>query len=573
MQINHPENLIGANGATANGDHPHLVFEPLDGLHEDDIIEEDSSENAPFGRKHLISIHIFVASLLIGVVGNFFFYNNSPGINLPLFVLVFIITAFVLIRLLEVSAYAINLSLLVPALIFSVCISLIASPMLMIVNLALVLGALGFALRFSGMPRFLGGSLGSALEHGMDMLFVSWVRDPLNTLTQSYSFLKHSDTHHRRFRHFCAHYFGSIVRGALLTLPVIIVFGILLSSADAIFADVMDNVVAWFSPKTPWNTIWQMFFIGVIAWFSMVGFRLMFTDPISVPAERESEKRKPFFPLTMIEAGMMLGAVNLLFIVFMLIQARYLFGGDANINAQGLTYAQYARRGFQELLTVSCLTTVLTLLLDTLTVRDRQHDRLFKSLVTTMIGLTALLLVAAFYRLYLYQDAYGYTRIRVSSGVFMLWLALLFGFLLWDIWRAGETRNGRVFWIGCIVVLFGFVLSLNVLNMDRFIASQNIARWEHGESLDVTYLTSLSDDVIPVVAPLLDNTELTTAQRETLLTQLGYRLYALDNWHDERGLFSYHFGLENAWRALDAHRETLAGYVVQRPYGYRGAWD
>ncbi|MEQ8674551.1 MAG: DUF4173 domain-containing protein [Aggregatilineales bacterium] len=568
MQIDHPENLIGING-----DYPGLEFDDIaDAQNDEEARQRVAEENA---HKQHISIHVLVASLLMGVVGNLLFHSAPLGINLPLFVLAFMLMAFGLLRLLNVTAYPANLSLLIPALMFSVWMSVIASPTLMLLNASVAFCTLALSLRFSGIPRFLGGSLRCLFENTMDMFFVAWLRDPLNTIMQSVGYLKNNGDQFEGLKRFRALHLASIVRGALLTLPVVIVFGVLLGSADAIFAGIMDDALAWINPKSPWNTFGQLMTIGTFAWFSMAGFRLMLTAPLNTSAEAKREKRKPLLRLSMIEAGMMLGAVNALFIVFMLIQARYLFGGEANINTQGLTYAQYARRGFQELLTVSCMTVVLTLMLDNLTVRDRDHDRLFRGLVTAMIGLTALLLVAAFYRLYLYQDAYGYTRIRVMSGAFMLWLAVLFGFLLWDIWRVGEARSGRVFWIGCIVALFGFAFTLNAINMDRFIASRNIARWEHGESLDVGYLTELSDDALPVIAPLLDNANLTTAQSETLLTQLGYRLYTLDNWHEDRGLFGYHLGLERAWSALNAHRDALSAYIVPRPsrYGYSGGWD
>jgi hypothetical protein len=125
--------------------------------------------------------------------------------------------------------------------------------------------------------------------------------------------------------------------------------------------------------------------------------------------------------------------------------------------------------------------------------RKREDERLFRALVGLMVGLTMVILIAAFRRLDLYENAYGFTRIRVMSGVFMLWLAILLVVLLAAVLR----HDHQIFWLGCLVIGLNFVMTLNLINMDGFIASRNIARFERTGKLDVTYLLSLSDDVIP----------------------------------------------------------------------------
>jgi hypothetical protein len=272
----------------------------------------------------------------------------------------------------------------------------------------------------------------------------------------------------------------------------------------------------------------------------------------SVP--REKPRR---FRLNMIEASTVSGSVNFLFVAFVAVQARYFFGGEANITAQGYTYAEYARRGFYELLAVSCMTMALLVALESLTYRKREEERLFRGLVTLMVTLTFVILIAAFRRSNLYENAYGYTRIRVMSGTFMIWLAVLLGVLLVAIVR----HRRALFWTSCIVTGLGFILTLNLMNMDGFIASHNIARFEESGKLDVGYLLSLSDDAVPTVATLIDNRDLETSDRVQLLNGLGVRLAELDRDRETRGLFGYHVGKARAWQALDNYRQLLPPYV------------
>ncbi len=62
-----------------------------------------------------------------------------------------------------------------------------------------------------------------------------------------------------------------------------------------------------------------------------------------------------------IESSIILGSINFLFSIFILVQLTYLFGGESNISRQGFTYAQYARRGFFELIVVVVVSLLILL--------------------------------------------------------------------------------------------------------------------------------------------------------------------------------------------------------------------
>jgi hypothetical protein len=137
----------------------------------------------------------------------------------------------------------------------------------------------------------------------------------------------------------------------------------------------------------------------------------------------------------------------------------------------------------------------------------------------------------------------------------MTWLAALIILLGIAIVRQRQTW----FWIGCLVTGLGFILTLNLMNMDGFIARQNIERFDDTGKLDIPYLLTLSDDAIPTIAPLLDRVdEFELIDQEQLLNGLGSRLYDLDRDQARRhGPAEFHFAKQRAWLALDQYRRML----------------
>lgn len=496
-------------------------------------------------------------SLALGVVGNLFFYRSLPGLNLLLYVVILVNVACALLLYFKRPLAVKHLAFAVPAIVFAACLAVNTAPPLLFFNLLLVAGSLFIMTRFASTERFLGGQWYLPFVAGIETMLIGWLEGPLTILLESNRWYGQQGLDHQKLATLKA-----VLRGLVLTVPIILLFALLLSSADAIFADLLRDGFSWLHLDSAQSLIAQALLIGMFTWGCMTGFKLMLLGSLTnvhgyeVNMNVLTEKYKPSFRLSMIETSMIMGSVDLLFLAFVIVQARYLFGGETNITAQGYTYAEYARRGFFELLAVSCITMLLTVALDSCTQR-KHDDRLFRALTIGLIALTSVILVAAFHRLELYENAYGFTRIRVMSGIFMIWLGLLFGALL----AAILWHRRVIFWLGCILIAMGFVLTLNVINMDSFITRHNIARFEETGKLDVLYLLSLSDDAIPEIAPLLDNPALTDTQRTRLLTHLGERLYLLDRDHEQRGWLSYQVSKSRAWQALDHHRDELTPFL------------
>jgi FtsH-binding integral membrane protein len=111
---------------------------------------------------------------------------------------------------------------------------------------------------------------------------------------------------------------------------------------------------------------------------------------------------------------------------FVVVQFQYFFGGTTNIHVDGYTYAEYARRGFGELVTVAFFALLMLLTLSAITKRDTETQRrVFSGLGVTLVALLLVMLVSAFKRLGLYEEVYGFSRLRTYTHVFLIWIGLL----------------------------------------------------------------------------------------------------------------------------------------------------
>ena len=135
--------------------------------------------------------------------------------------------------------------------------------------------------------------------------------------------------------------------------------------------------------------------------------------------------------------------------------------------------------------------------LSTVVRRDTSTQRnVFAVLGIALVALVFVMLLSAYYRLGLYEAAYGFSRLRTYTHVFMIWLALL----LLAVVALDLLQRQRTFALAAIVALIGFSVSLILLNVDAFIANHNVQRAVDGEELDVAYLASLSSDAVPSMA-------------------------------------------------------------------------
>jgi fumarate reductase subunit C len=264
-----------------------------------------------------------------------------------------------------------------------------------------------------------------------------------------------------------------------------------------------------------------------------------------------------------------LGSVVALFIVFVIIQFQYFFGGQANIHIEGYTFSEYARKGFGELVAVAFFSLLLLLGLGAITRRESESQRrVFSSLGVVLVGLVIVMLFTAFQRLGLYEMAYGFSRLRTYTHVFMIWL----GLLLVVVVLLEITRRERAVGLAMLLALLGFIISLNLLNVDSFIVKQNIQREIRGVNdaafaqgradLDAQYFLDLSDDAVPSLVNAYQSQPLPDSVKEKIGASLVCIRYTRHLDEREFPWQSFHFSRYFADRALAEVGQELDTYKI-----------
>lgn len=290
-----------------------------------------------------------------------------------------------------------------------------------------------------------------------------------------------------------------VIRGLILAFIPLLVFAVLFASADAVFADYLDRLLNIDLGSIVSRIVWG----ALIAWAALGLMR----RAVRGPKEYGPLVTGPALGVT--DAVTALVLLNLLFGAFVLVQFRYLFGGADTLAVTSLTRAEYARRGFFELVAVGFLVVGLVLALDWLVKRGSQRRALVDRLHAVLLVLTSVILASALQRMRLYTSEFGLTELRLYTTVFMIWVAAV---LVWMGFTVLRTRRDR-FPVGALISGLLLFAVTNLANPDGFIARTNVNHQiTSGRELDTDYLThDLSADAVPALVESLDRLDRCTA--------------------------------------------------------------
>ena len=278
------------------------------------------------------------------------------------------------------------------------------------------------------------------------------------------------------------------LRGAALATLVVLPFLILFLSADAAFAGFAGDL-----PLPDGASLPARIAVLAVILAAALGLGLVARSPL---AKRE---RLALRQLSMPEWAIPLSLLNLLFAAFVGVQIAVLFGGqDRVLETEGLTYAEYARSGFWQLLTAAALTfAVVAAVFRYAPARNRRETIVQRALLVAFCALTGVVLASAHERLQLYEDAFGLTRLRLLAETVTLWLGVLLVLVAAAACIAAARRR-----LGTAAVLAtsAGLLAFSIADPDRRVAERNVNRWEATGRIDLGYVAGLSADAVP---PLL----------------------------------------------------------------------
>jgi len=351
-----------------------------------------------------------------------------------------------------------------------------------------------------------------------------------------------------------------ILKGVLIALPVLIVFISLFSSADLIFQDKLGHLMDWLrneSLKDITSRFWSTLAFAIVA---SAGIWLAFNnDARKAKIEPDKALWKPFLGMT--ETSIVLISVNLLFAFFLAIQFKYFFAGEANISSTGFTYAEYARKGFVELLFVASLAGLLYYSLASCTRRESPKQRnTFAILGGLLLAQVMVVLVSAHQRILLYTTRFGQTEIRLVPKIFIYFLAAILISLAVMEWRKQFKRLALVL----LAALTLFSLTLAVVNIDSSIARTNIKRALAGDDLDYDLLVNrLSNDAVPYLYEVLDSRQLSKDLQVNLSKVLVCRAYRFDSDSGQDQGLNWNYSWTQAQAGYLAHQELIKQFPLE----------
>ncbi len=483
-------------------------------------------------RETRLGIALAGSALALGALGDALFQGQGLGLNMPLWLVAFVVALTVLLRLERAPLHQGRRFMVAPLLLFAALFVWHDSPLLVAANLlalaaAVSTGALRRSrprLRTATLSDFGGGFVGAcfATVFGALPLLMSDIRwEEVVGRARSEKVT-------------------AVARGLALGLPLLLVFGALFVAADAVFKQLVSSAV----PSLDAAVVERILLIAAWAWLAGGLLRDLLTsrEEVSVVAERRR--------LGALEIGVALAFLDLLFLAFVVVQFRYLFGGRGLVESEThLTYAEYARHGFFELAAVAALTLPLLLVGDWALRDGTRGRRAFRWLAAVLLVLLGVVIASALQRMRLYMDEYGLTELRLYATGVILWLAVVCA------WFAVTVLRGKrhAFAVGALATGFAATLALNVLNPDALIARTNVTR----PAVDVSYLTSLSDDAVPTLIARISS--LPPKQQAVLAGALIERQTASGDWR------SWNLSRTRAADALSRHRSELQALAERVP--------
>lgn len=279
-------------------------------------------------------------------------------------------------------------------------------------------------------------------------------------------------------------------RTLALSALLAVVFGALFASADAVFRSWVDAVV----PDVGIGTLGVRALVLVLVTAGTLTYAYLAINP---PRDQPLSTRPVARPF---EWLLPVGIVVTLFGTFVLAQLTVMFGGHRYVaRTTGITYAEYVHQGFAQMCVATLLTLGVVAAAAAKAPKESAVDRLRLRISLGLLCALALVVVtSALYRIHVYEEAYGFTRLRLLVSVFEGWLGLLLVLVV----AAGIRLEARWLPMAAVVSAALALLALSWVNPDAYIAGRNVARYDATGRIDTAYLAGLSADAAPALTHL-----------------------------------------------------------------------
>jgi hypothetical protein len=487
---------------------------------------------------------LLLVAIAIGVLGEIALDGPAPGLNVLAMTLVVLGAAW-LVRRPGRAPDPLDTWLPVSAIVLAALVAVRADPFLALLDLAGVAAFTGASVAaFSGLAV-------TRRSLSVVLLIGAWVLESV-LAAGTPRLIAAARPPRRDGPRAWPTWLAPLGRGLVLAIPLVLIFAVLFASADPIFQRGMDDLLGFRIDLG--DLPGRIVFALAIAW--VVG-GLLAVAARGIPAVEAASLGAAAPPTTIgisrwlgaTEALVVLVAVDLVVGLFVALQVAYLFGGLDTLAAAGMTYSAYARRGYFELVAAAALAGGLLVFLE---YQVLARPRPYVVAAIALVALTLVVLASAVLRMQLYQDAYGWTELRLYVVVSIVAMAATLATM------ALFLTTDRTRWLGHAMAVIGVValVGLNLIAPAAFVAERNVQRVidpslvpPDGEAtLDADYLAVLPDDAIPVLVAALPH--LPAGDAERLREGLLDRKAQLAEEPAYTGPFAWNLGRERAKEAL-----------------------
>lgn len=445
-------------------------------------------------------INIFLGAILLSIWSVVLFFGKEIGFSMLLFV---VPISYYIVSILERNNKVKNKNskiLLIPIIILSGTyliynnsffntVNLIVIPILIII---MILNLLTDKL----MPKTL-------LEKILDIIIepFAYIGETMselkNNLSIKFNIKQNKETNQSS---------NNIFKALCITIPIVIVIVAILASADSVFNNMIFNILNVFT-----NIFSSIDFSGFIIRLILIicifiylsSFFYNITKYEEEPVlENDTNESKKIESMTL---KMVLTALNIVYLIFCIIQINSLFMQKTNIN-----YADYARQGFFQLMIVSIINLIVILIAKKY---GEENNKYINFMEILMIIFTLIIIVSSAVRMYFYEQAYGYTLLRLLVYCVLLTEAILL--IPTILYILNKHRNLIKTYFTIIVVMY---IGMNIINSDAIIANRNINRYIETGKIDLEYLEKeTGTDAISNIIEILEieNAD-DTVKKETL---------------------------------------------------------
>lgn len=420
------------------------------------------------------AVYVVLTSVGVAFLFNYLFFDKWLGISAFIFIMVLVgvVVAFSQSRIATIKSSWWLLGLIG---FFALMPGIRANDFLNFLNVCAVLGLLVLLAQNISYVRI---SLLRLWDYIMLAIFapLRMLGSALSTITLASKIQTSSKEYNMWLR---------VLKGVIMATPILLIFGLLFAQADLAFSSFIKNFAdISISPHVlHYSFVLVFVFVAALGFLSYIFFPWQEKMSTTKPTEPEAAQSKS------VEIVVFLGLISALFFVFIGFQITYLFGGEQNITQFGFTYAEYAHRGFWELLLVAMLT--LGILFATEKYAGLKKGWRFLAPALVLIGEVMVVIASAYKRLTLYIGAYSMTTLRFYVTGFILLLCVLFILLAVKFILA---KREQFFVFGTLLSVLAFLVVVNLLNPDAFIARYNVREFERSSKVDAAYIGGLSMD-------------------------------------------------------------------------------